>query len=174
MEEDEMRRTLQYMSDLDASAIENICGKVDRGHADDVQARRSGNAAFDALPMKERRARVEREMSSVVDSVEQTMSSDHISRKAFALCREALDHQERMAMINLTPSEPMPGQSFFAQPPPQDLGGGQSDRVRHPDADHRGNTTIEPPRDKLPDAARGEDARDDKTREQASSGGSHD
>ena len=174
MDEDERRRRLQYMRDLDASAIENICGKVDRWYADDVQARRSGNAAFDALPMKERRARVEREMSSVVDSVERTMSSDHISQRAFALCREALDHQERMAMISLTPSEPMTGQSFFAQPPLQDLGGGQSDRVRHPDADHRGNTTIEPPRDKLPEAARGEDARDDTARDQASSGGSHD
>ena len=174
LEEDEKRSRLQYMSDLDASAIENIRGKADRWHADDVQAMRSANAAFDALPMKERRARMEREMSSVVDSVERTMSSDHISQKAFALCRAALDHQERMAMISLTPSEPMTGQSFFAQPPLQDLGGGQSDRVRHPDADHRGNTTIEPPRDKLPEAARGEDARDDTARDQASSGGSHD
>ena len=174
LEEDEKRSRLQYMSDLDASAIENIRGKADRWHADDVQAMRSANAAFDTLPMKERRARMEREMSSVVDSVERTMSSDHISQKAFALCRQALDHQERMAMISLTPSEPMTGQSFFAQPPLQDLGGGQSDRVRHPDADHRGNTTIEPPRDKLPEAARGEDARDDTVREQASSGGSHD
>ena len=92
MEEDERRRKLQYMRDLDASAIENTCDKVGRWHVDDVQARRSVNAAFDALPMKERRARVEREMSSVVDSVDRTMSSDHISQRAFALCREALDH----------------------------------------------------------------------------------
>ena len=32
MDEDERRRRLQYMRDLDASAIENICGKVDRWH----------------------------------------------------------------------------------------------------------------------------------------------
>ena len=173
LEEDERRRRLQYMRDLDASAIENICGKVDRWHADDVQARRSDNAAFDALPTKERRARLEREMDQVIDSVDRTMSSNHISQRAFALCREALDHQERMALISLTHSESTPSQSFFAQPPLQGLGGGQSDRVSRPDADHRGNTTIEPPRDKLPEAARGEDARDDKTREQASSGKSH-
>ena len=83
MDEDERRRRLQHMRDLDASAIENTCGKVDRWHADDVQARRSGNSAFDELPMEERRARLEREMDHVIDSVDQTMSSDHISQRAF-------------------------------------------------------------------------------------------